>query len=289
MNSEFSIVTIVKQRTEQLSNLISSLEHSTQLPKEMVIVWMTSPSDKSLLSSDHFSIKHCFATSDELPIAQARHRGFESCTTDKCIYLDVDCICPQDLLMALVSALSKGTVVTANVCPLQSMVEDIDETSVQQLTAPPVVTAEKVPFIHFDDTIFGITRHDYEQLGGFDLDYQGFGLGDQDFAMRCSQLGLFLLNIGRHVFKQFHVHFEPPLNHLCDLVANAETFKQKWGAYPHYAYFADFIELGLINADYVQNGMRATRLVDQKELQRYLVKRPDPGVSVPTLQLRETA
>ena len=62
MSTEFSIVTIVKHRTQQLSNLLSSIERSSVIPKEVVIVWMTSPSDESLLSSEHFDIQHCFTT-----------------------------------------------------------------------------------------------------------------------------------------------------------------------------------------------------------------------------------
>ena len=47
MSTEYSIVTIVKHRTQQLSNLLSSIERSSIIPKEVVIVWMTSPSDES--------------------------------------------------------------------------------------------------------------------------------------------------------------------------------------------------------------------------------------------------
>ena len=271
MSTEFSIVTIVKRRTQQLSNLISSIERSTVQPKEMVIVWMAPPSDESLLSSEHFPIVHRFAASDELPIPKARNRGFETCKTDKFIYLDVDCICPETLLADLSKSLAVGKVVTANVSELNQKVDSIDERYLQSLVTPNVTAAEKVPFIHFDTNIFGITRIDYERVGGFDLDYNGYGIGDLDFAARCSKAGLYLLNTGRHVYKQFHAHYNPPVNHLCDIVANAEVFRQKWGAYPSCEMFSQFAELGLINSDYEQEGMRVTRLVTDEELAKYLV------------------
>lgn len=272
MSTDFSIVTIVKRRTQQLSNLISSLERSAIQPKEMVIVWMAPPSDESLLSSEQFPIVHRFAASDELPIPKARNRGFDTCKTDKFIYLDVDCICPENLLGDMVKALAVGKVVTANLSQLEQKVDSIDERYLQSLVAPNVTAAEKVPFINFDTNIFGITRKDYERVGGFDLDYNGFGIGDLDFAARCSKAGLYLLNTGRYVYKQFHAHYNPPVNHLCDIVANAEIFKQKWGAYPTCEMFSQFAELGLINSNYDQEGMRVTRLVTDEELARYLVK-----------------
>ena len=292
MSTDFSIVTIVKRRTQQLSNLISSIERSTLLPKEMVIVWMAPPSDESLLSSENFPIVHRFAASDELPIPKARNRGFDTCKTDKFIYLDVDCICPESLLEDLVRSLAIGKVVTANVCQLDKKAEDISESYVQQLALPQATAAEKVPFVQFDTNIFGITRKDYERVGGFDLDYHGFGIGDLDFAARCSQAGLYLVNTGRHVFKQFHAHYNPPVNHLCDIVSNAEVFKQKWGAYPSCDLFARFAELGLINADYEESGMRVVRLVTDEELATYLVKEPDSvaseGTSAPAGTLTRT-
>lgn len=275
MSTDFSIVTIVKRRTQQLSNLIGSIERSTFLPKEMVIVWMAPPSDESLLSSEHFPIVHRFAATDELPIPKARNRGFDTCKTDKFIYLDVDCICPETLLEEMCKALATGKVVTANVTQLDQPVDDINENMLQQLVTPRITAAEKVPFVQFDTNIFGITRKDFERIGGFDLDYHGFGIGDIDFAARCSQAGLYLLNTGRHVYKQFHVHYHPPVNHLCDIVTNAEVFRQKWGTYPSSPMFSQFAELGLINADYSTEGMRATRLVSDEELAQYLVKPPE--------------
>jgi len=288
MSTEFSIVTIVKRRTQQLSNLISSIERSTVQPKEMVIVWMAPPSDESLLSSEQFPIVHRFAASEELPIPKARNRGFDTCKTDKFIYLDVDCICPETLLDDLTKSLGVGKVVTANVSQLEQKVVNIDERYLQSLVAPNVTAPEKVPFINFDTNIFGITRIDYERVGCFDLDYHGFGIGDLDFAARCSKAGLYLLNTGKQVFKQFHAHYNPPVNHLCDIVANAEVFKQKWGAYPTCDMFSQFAELGLINQDYEQEGMRVMRLVTDEELAKYLVKESDEDAT-PAIDLAQTA
>ena len=121
MKTPFSVVTIVKGRKEQLSNLIKSIERASYLPQEMVIVWMAPPSDDSLICSDFFPIIHRFAASEPLPIPKARNRGFESCKTDKFIYLDVDCICPETLLEEMTGMLSTGKVVTANVTLLQSI------------------------------------------------------------------------------------------------------------------------------------------------------------------------
>lgn len=289
MSIEFSIVTIVKRRTQQLSTLVNSIERSEQLPKEMVIVWMAPPSDESLLSSDHFPILHRFAASESFPIAKARNRGFDTCTTDRIIYLDADCICPDSLLGNLTSSLTTGKLVTANVNQLNQTVDDISESYLQQLAPLQQSTAEKIPFIEFDTSIFGITRKDYERVGGFDLDYCGYGLGDLDFAARCSQAGLYLLNTGRHVYKQFHAHYHPPVNHLCDIVTNAETFKQKWGTYPTSKVFSQFAELGLINSDYEEAGMRITRLLDEAEMAEFFIDTPKEKSEPDAISLQQSA
>lgn len=289
MSTEFSIVTIVKRRTQQLSKLIGSIESSEQLPKEVVIVWMAPPSDESLLSSEHFPILHRFAASEAFPIAKARNRGFDTCKTDKIIYLDADCICPDSLLGAMTSSLTAGKLVTANVHQLSQTVDSKSENHLQQLVSLQQSTVEKIPFIEFDTTIFGITREDYERVGGFDLDYCGYGLGDLDFAARCSQAGLYLLNTGRYVYKQFHAHYHPPVNHLCDIVTNAETFKQKWGTYPTSKVFAQFAELRLINSDYEQTGMRITRLPDDDEMAEFFIEAPVEKSQRDAIALRQSA
>ena len=289
MSTEFSIVTIVKHRTRQLSNLLSSIERSSVLPKEVVIVWMTSPSDESLLSSEHFDIQHCFTTHSELPIAKARNRGFEASSTSKIIYLDVDCFCPATLLQEMTATLATGRVITANITDLPCKAEEVSSNVLKDLAAIPVKAPQELPFVHFDATAFAITREDFGQLGGFDTDYDGYGFSDVDFAMRCSQAGLTLINTGRHIFKQFHMHFDPPLNHLCDLVANAELFKQKWSCYPLCDYFEKFAELGYVNADYEQAGIRVTRLASEEELGEFFIEQPCEEQPHVAEEMRQTA
>ena len=287
MSTDYSIVTIVKHRTQQLSHLISSIECSSLLPREMVIVWMTSPSEESLRRSDFFDIVHRFATCEELPIAKARNRGFDACSTEKVIYLDVDCMCPEYLLEELAGSLTDGNVVTANT--ISPTVSQSGSVSTKPFTSPVISAPEKVPFAEFDATLFSITRSDFERVGGFDTEYSGFGIGDYDFAMRCSKAGLFLLNSGRYVYKQFHVHYNPPVNHLCDLVANAELFKRKWGAYPACKWFTQFADIGLINPDFKDAGMRASRLVSEEEMSRYLVKHPSVEQTDSQVKLQQSA
>jgi predicted glycosyltransferase involved in capsule biosynthesis len=289
MSTEFSIVTIVKHRTPQLNNLLSSIERSSLLPKEMIIVWMASPSDESLLSSDSFNIQHCFATHSELPIAKARNRGFDACTSNRIIYLDVDCLCPETLLQTMTEQLTNGRVVSANITDLPCQAEEVTSSVLKELAAMPVKAAEQQPFVHFDATAFAITKEDFSQLGGFDTDYDGYGFSDVDFAMRCSQAGLTLVNTGRHVFKQFHMHFNPPLNHLCDLVANAELFKQKWSCYPFCDYFEKFAELGYVNEDYEQTGLRVTRLASEEELDAFFIEQPCEEQPEVADDMRQTA
>ena len=78
MRSPISAVTIVKSRTEKLTNLITQLEQCSPTPDELVIVWMAPPSDLSLVRSDKFDIVHKFVTQDALQIAKGRNKGMSA-------------------------------------------------------------------------------------------------------------------------------------------------------------------------------------------------------------------
>ncbi|MBU2978617.1 glycosyltransferase [Alteromonas sp. C1M14] len=274
MNTPFSIVTIVKGRIRQLSNLINSLEHSEHLPEELIIVWMAPPCSESLLSSDKFEIRHRFATCDELPIAKARNKGFRACTTPITLYMDVDCICPPDLLGKVCHSVKDGKIVTAGVTEFEYVLDDVNMKMLAQLSQQHGLAGRPLHFDHFDTRFFAITRNDYQALGGFDQHYTGYGIGDIDFATTCSKQGMALVRIAGTVFTQFHPHYYPPVNHLCDIVSNAQTYRQKWGVYPRCDALQGLVDAGFLNADYRQKGIKVNTVPDEDDLKHHLVTAP---------------
>lgn len=274
MNTPFSIVTIVKGRIRQLSNLISSIEQSDHLPYELIIVWMAPPSDESLISSDKFTIRHRFAACEELPIAKARNKGFRACQTSKIIYMDVDCLSPPDLLGKVINALADGTIFTAGMMEFEYVLDDINVKMLAQLAQQHEIRGCQLHFDHFDTRFFAITRNDYQTLGGFDPRYTGYGIGDIDFATTCSKRGMSFKRIAGTVFTQFHPHYHPPLNHLCDIISNAHSYRQKWGVYPRCELLQGLADSGFINPDYRENGLKVKAIPDKDDLKHHLVTAP---------------
>ena len=115
MRSPISAVTIVKSRTEKLTNLITQLEQCSPTPDELVIVWMAPPSDLSLVRSDKFDIVHKFVTQDALPIAKARNKGMSAAKHANLVYLNVDAVIAPSLFRDGLLALRDNTVVFTSV------------------------------------------------------------------------------------------------------------------------------------------------------------------------------
>lgn len=118
MRAPVSVVTIVKNRTEKLCNFINQLEACCPTPDELIIVWMTPPSDLSLITSDRFNIEHKFVNQDELPIAKARNKGLFDAKSDILAYISVDTIFSPTVLKEAVSTLVPSSIMRASVHPI---------------------------------------------------------------------------------------------------------------------------------------------------------------------------
>lgn len=118
MSAPVSVITIVKNRTDKLCNLITQLEACCPTPDELLIVWMTPPSDLSLITNDKFNIEHKFVNQDELPIAKARNKGMFDAKNDVLVYVGVDSIFSSSCFQEGLSALAPSSIVTA---PIQSI------------------------------------------------------------------------------------------------------------------------------------------------------------------------
>ncbi|QCZ94828.1 glycosyltransferase family 2 protein [Salinimonas iocasae] len=279
MTQSFSVVTIVKGRTRQLRNLIRSLEHSNVLPAEVVVVWMASPCEDSLITSQHFPIHHKFVAHDTLPIPKARNKGFLGAHYDKAVYLDVDCICSADMLEHIVQSVIPGRVVTTQIKYLEVLPEHVDYKTLAKDAIDCPYTPEQplnqpISFRAFHTTSFALYINDFENVGGFDESYCGFGVGDVDFAARCEAKGMHLFMLPDKILRQFHPRVDPPINHLSDIVNNAEIFKRKWGQYPVKHWLTEFAKEGFIYEEYPTRGLRVRRLPTQDEIHAHMTTRP---------------
>ncbi|QJR82639.1 glycosyltransferase [Alteromonas pelagimontana] len=270
MNDKFSVVTIVKNRFHELSNLISSLESSSVRPQELVIVWMTAPTDHSLIKSEHFEIVHRFETSSDLPLPQARNKAFVTCRNDKIFHLDVDCACSPEFFELAMDSWQDDRVLTTAVTRVETLPEHATFENIQRRIKfqkrDNSVRSSILEMQDFQSAVFAISKKAFSTVGGFDESYCGFGIGDIDFATRCESAGFHLFQLPMRTFAQYRPGRACPVNHVLDIVNNVATFKRKWGFYPAVNWLNEFASKGIIFADFEEYGVRIRRLPTQQEL-----------------------
>jgi predicted glycosyltransferase involved in capsule biosynthesis len=270
MTLPMSAITIVKNRTQQLSSLITQLETSSAKPSELIVVWMSSPSDLSLIQSNHFDVIHKFANQDELPIAKARNKGFREARYNSIVYFAVDAVISPTLIDEGYRALDVNTLVSTTVkllpidlCDALASSKSVNASKSQALSKENNLKENHYGKLSYASTCcsaFFIRKTDFENVGGFDEHFQGFGLNDEDFITQCRSSGLALKTISTVTFTPHRRHHHCPTNHLLNYVFNAKRFYRKWGFYPCKEVLSAFASKGLINKDYEHSGLKVTRI-----------------------------
>ncbi len=88
---------------------------------------------------------------------------------------------------------------------------------------------------------------DWEQVGGFDEGYQGYGGEDTDFALTVQRAGGRGYWVGgATAYHQHHAVDDPPRQHLADIVRNSNRFHQRWGFFPMSGWLEAFESEGLV-------------------------------------------
>ena len=250
MNS-ISVCTIYAKRELHLHNLVKGLLESTDYPEELVIVCMKDRLPE--LPKTPFKIVTATVESESstLPLAAARNKAAAIATGSRLVFLDVDCICDRNLIrifnyhLEREDALYSGSVRYLK----QNWTIDLNQQSlVHELQGIVPTEEQKIahPYEFFWSLNFGISQKTFNNLGGFDEDYEGYGGEDTDFAFTARSHQLPCYKVGAVAYHQFHPSYTPPLNHLADIVSNARVFYQKWGVLPMERWLRQFADLGYI-------------------------------------------
>jgi GT2 family glycosyltransferase len=251
-----SILTIVKNRAGHLAQLIEGFRRSTVLPDELVIVDMAS-NPPVVTDETPFPVHIVRLDGHGLPLAAARNAAAQAANGDKLLFLDVDCIPMRDLTGDIARCLDdRDALVCAEILYLAP-----DDARGQWDEADLIVHAAGHPVRQFPATglrqednaglfwslAFGIRRQAFFALGGFDEAFTGYGAEDTDFGFRACKAGLPLLFMGgAGAFHQYHDVFDPPLQHLDDIVRNAGLFRDRWDMWPMEGGLDAFEAAGLI-------------------------------------------
>ena len=250
-----SVLTLVRNRTEHLVNLLEGVARSAMPPDEIIVVDMSDTPVR--LEGQHPLVRFERLETDGLPLAQARNHAAACAKGERLVFLDVDCIPMRDCLGGLSDAigaddqlvcaevrylgpgdasgawdeaalLAKGAVHPVRPFPAQGLA---------QIDNPGL----------FWSLAFAIRRSTFQRIGGFDERFRGYGAEDTDFGFAARDAGLPLYFLGGALAcHQYHPSFDPPLQHLEDIVANARRFREKRGFWPMAGWLDQFAALGLV-------------------------------------------
>ena len=248
---EFSIVTIVKGRRKQLSNLLESIKASTILPQDIQVVCMD---DKDgIVSPEGLNVSiHLMSDIQRLPLAAARNMGIAAAQTGNIIFIDVDCIVSPTLFANMLKELQNDNIIAAYPLYLPEVpdtgnYDDLKDKAVSHPSRELIPIDEPVPHLQFWSLIFAIQKRTFEKVGGFDESFIGYGAEDTDFAMMFHNKGVEQIFIRDYVLHQYHDKHDPPLNYFDSIIKNATRYQHKWGVLPMLRWLSAFEDMGLIN------------------------------------------
>jgi len=269
-----SVLTIVRNRTAHLANLLEGVRRSAVPPDEVIVVDM---SDKPVAQAlDAPGVRFERLETAGLPLARARNRAAACATGDKLVFLDVDCIPMRACLGGLSTALDqRDGLICAEVLYLGpgDASGDWEEGDLigrghrhPARRFPDKDMAEVADPGLFWSLAFAIRRTTFGRIGGFDERFTGYGAEDTDFgyAARAAGCRLYFL-AGAIACHQHHQTFEPPVQHLEDIVANATRYHRKWGTWPMDGWLQAFARMGLV--DWRADRLRILRRPTPHELE----------------------
>ena len=257
--SKVSVLTLTKNRTAHLQNLLKGLSLSSRLPDECIVVHMNEPAQG--LGDWAFPCQHLtYEDSDVLlPLPGARNAAAESATGDLLLFLDVDCIPAREMVAAYEKACERmpGAIAMGNVHYLpQKIASNWTEQILRKQSNPhpkrnlsglSSLTKEE-NYGLFWSLSFALSRALFDQLGGFSDCYLSYGAEDTDFAWKAREQGVDLRWVPEALaFHQFHTSVVPPWHNFKSIVHNAKIFYQRWGEWPMGGWLETFAKEGYIN------------------------------------------
>ena len=261
--TRLAVVTTVAGRHGHLAAQQRSLRAGSRRPDVRIVVSMGDDGVAGLLD-DADTLVRVPVPGGDLPLSLARNEG-AACAlaqgADLLVFLDVDCLAGPELLATYEWAsgqdLGTGPAVLSGpvgyLPPLEAGRTSYDAGTIAATPAhparpaPPPGEVTPAPDARlFWSLSFAVTAGDWTRVGGFDEGYTGYGGEDTDFGQRLTAAGGTLWWVGgATAFHQWHPVSSPPVEHLADIVTNANRFHRRWGWFPMGGWLDAFGERGL--------------------------------------------
>ena len=257
--SKLSVLTLTRNRTEHLQNLLKGLSLSSRLPDECIVVHMNEPAQA--LGDWPFPCHHLTYQNAEipLPLPGARNAAAEKASGDLLLFLDVDCIPAKEMVAEYEKACEQmpNAIAMGNVHYLpEKIAADWTEESLKAQSDPhpnrditgvtPLAKEENYGL--FWSLSFALSRSLFNQLGGFSECYPGYGAEDTDFAWKARAKRIDLRWVPEALaFHQFHTSLVPPWHNFKSIIYNAKVFYERWGEWPMGGWLKIFADEGYID------------------------------------------
>ena len=265
-----AVVTIVRDRHAHLAGQVHGLRDQDRSPDSYIVVAIDDPAAHDVvreLAPAQWDVRTPLIPlrQGRLPLSAARNLGAAtaiSAGAEHLVFLDVDCVPGPTLvrrygeLMADAPGGGAPRVICGDVAyeppprpPGESTTAD-DEPRHHPARPPMPPGGIRVldDVSLFWSLSFAVTARDFTRIGGFDEDYLGYGAEDTDFGQRLARSGGQLVFVGgAGAIHQYHPSPSPPVQHVADIVANANLFADKWGWWPMQTWLEQFRDRGLVH------------------------------------------
>ncbi|MBE9584231.1 hypothetical protein IM792_07220 [Mucilaginibacter sp. JRF] len=263
-----SVVVIVRERYEALCRTMQGLAVGPMLPNELIIVHMNQAAYS--LPNMPFPVRQISVYSNtNLPLAASRNAGIAIARHNRVVFLDVDCIPAMEMLMIYDQQWEDDQLLSGQVRYLSAgfgkNLITPENLMAHSITDPIRSGLVNIPYELFWSLNFGCSKVLFTRIGGFDKRFKGYGGEDTDFAFEARKNNVQIKNVPAIAYHQYHSSYSPPLNHLSDIITNANLFYSKWQIWPMDGWLMKFKEAGLIYWE--NNLLKLLRTPDESELQ----------------------
>jgi N-acetylglucosaminyl-diphospho-decaprenol L-rhamnosyltransferase len=265
---KISIVTAARGRTEHLRRQLAGVQRSaTQVHRHIIVAIDDDEVEQTARSSPlRTEVVALQSSTPTIPMAAARNLGARTAIDDGAdllVFLDVDCIPAPAMVGRYAAAARDAAHRDALLCgpvtylppagpdgyPMDRLAELIDPHPARPVLGDYDISVT-TDYQLFWSLSFAVTPDTWRRVGGFCTDYTGYGGEDTDFAQQAAAQSVTMRWVGgAHAFHQFHPVSDPPIEHLADIVANANVFHRRWGWWPMPGWLDAFEALGAITRD----------------------------------------